>query len=260
MSQFLDVDFRRDPRYVRGFDDNETLAGMFSSYEDNTTLLTDSEIDDAIAEMDRLNNGGDMLVSRIFDQGREGSCVSDQTAQCHEVTQALQFGIDRVVHLSAISLYKRIGRSPSSGAMVSDGMEEARDVGILPLDNPENRARFGAMVMPNTGFYEKYPAGDWKATAKMFRFDEYDVITTLRGMLTALCRRQPVGVGRQGHSIAYVRPMGSKSKGYKARYANSWSEEWGDKGFGLDTLSQMNMSAGWAYTPRSVIVPDHLKG
>lgn len=253
---FLDVDFTKYPQYVKGYDSFGDTS-LFGSYEDSTDLMSDSEIDDAIAEMDRLNNGGDTLVTRIFDQGREGACVADQTAQMHEVTQALQFGKENVTHLSAISLYKRIGRSPSSGAMVSDGMSQARDVGILPLDNSENRQRFGSIVMPNTGFHTPFPA-NWKPVGLQFRFDEIDIIRTLQGMLTALCRRQGVGVGRQGHSILYVRPMGSKSKGYKAKYANSWRESWGDKGFGYDTLSQMKMSSGWAYTVRSVVRPDHL--
>lgn len=255
IDKYLDVDFTRDPNYVRGYDSFGDVS-LFGSYEDSTELMTDSDIDDAIAEMDRLDNGADTLVTRILNQLREGSCVANQTVQLHEVLQALQFGKENVTHLSAISLYKRIGRSPNSGASVSDGMSEACDVGILPLDSPENRQRFGNVVMPNTGFSTPFPA-DWKPIAKQFRFDEVDVIRTLQGLLTALCRRQPVGVGRQGHSIAYLRPMGSKSKGYKVKYANSWGN-WGDKGFGYDSLSQMKLSAGWAYAPRSVVRPDHL--
>lgn len=257
VDQFTDVDFTRCPEYVKGYDSFGDTS-LFGSYEDSTTMLSDAEIDAAIAEMDRENNGADALVTRIYNQKNEGSCVANATCQSHEIIQALQFGRDRVTHLSAISIYKKIGRSPGSGAMVSDGMKQLRDVGAVPLDDAENRSRFGSVVMPNTGFYSSYPA-NWEAVAKQFRVDEYDIITTLQGMLTALCRRQPVVVGRQGHSICYCRPMGSKSKGYKAKYTNSWGN-WGDNGFGYDTLSQMRMSSGWAFTPRSIIVPDHLKG
>lgn len=253
---FLDVDFTRDPRYIKGYDSFGD-ATLFGNYEDSVEMIPSGEWDDRIAEIDKLNNGADSLVTRIYDQMREGSCVANQTAQMHEVLQALQFGKDRVTHLSAISLYKRIGSSPNSGASVSEGMKVARDEGILPLDNPENAARYGSLVMPNTGFYTRFPAGDWKTIALQFRFDEVDVINTLEGMMTALLRRQPVGVGRQGHSILYCRPMGTKSKGYKSKYVNSWGN-WGDGGFGYDTLSQMRISAGWAYTVRSVIRPDWL--
>lgn len=255
IDQFTDVDFRVDPRYIKGYDSFGDVK-LFGSYEDSVSLIPEDEWDDRIKEIDAQNNGADSLVSRIYDQGREGSCVANATCQSHEVTQALQFGKDRVTHLSAISVYKKIGRSAGSGAMVSDGFEQIRDVGAVPLDNPENRSRFGGIVMPNTGFSQQYPSG-WEAVAKQFRIDEGDIINTLAGMLTALLRRQAVVVGRQGHSICYTRPMGSRSKGYKAKYANSWGD-WGDAGFGYDTLSQMRMSAGWAFTPRSIIVPDWL--
>lgn len=255
VEQFLDVDFTRDPHYIKGYDSFGDVS-LFGSYEDSVSLIPEDEWDDRIKEIDDQNNGADSLVSRIYDQGREGSCVANATCQSHEMTQALQFGKDRVTHLSAISIYKKIGRSAQSGAMVSDGMKQLRDVGAVPLDNPENRARFGGCVMKNTGFSLSYPAG-WELVAKEFRADEIDIINTLAGLITALLRRQPVVVGRQGHSICYARPMGSKSKGYKSKYANSWGN-WGDAGFGYDSLSQMRLSSGWAFTPRSIIVPDWL--
>lgn len=254
-TRFLDVDFTRDPRYVKGYDSfgNE---GLFGDYEDIANLIPESEWKDRIAEIDAQDSGADSLVTRIYDQKQEGSCVANATCQAHEVMQALQFGKDRVTHLSAMSLYRRIGSGPQSGAMVSDGMDELASRGALPLDNPENRARFGDKVMPNTGWSNKFPA-DWELTAKNFRADEGNVIRSLAGMMTALLLRRPVVVGRQGHSIAYVRPM-LKNGSYVAKFANSWSGGWGDAGFGYDTLSQMKMSSGWAWTPRSIVVPDHL--
>lgn len=255
ISKWLDIDFRKDPRYVKGYDQFGD-ASKFGSYEDIAELIPESEWDDRIAELDAADNGADSLVSRIYDQKQEGSCVANACSQAHEIMQGLQFGKSRVTHLSAISLYKRIGRSPGSGAMVSDGMEEGATRGILPLDNPENRAKFGDKVMPNTGFYTDYPT-DWEPLAKNFRFDECDVIKSFAGMMTALLRRLPVVVGRQGHSICYCRPM-KKNGNYVSKYANSWSGGWGDAGYGYDTLSQMRMSSGWAFTPRSIIVPDHI--
>ena len=164
--------------------------------------------------------------------------------------QALQHGKDGVVHLSAISLYKRIGRSPGSGASVSDGLQELASRGALPLDDEANRARFNDKVMPNTGFYEKFPA-DWEGTAKNFTIVEHHIIRSLEGMRTALVLGHPVVVGRQGHSICYCRLM-RKSDRYIAKYANSWNSTWGDAGFGYDSESQMRMSAGWAFAVRQV--------
>jgi len=254
IDRWLDIDFRTDPRYVKGYD--EFGPRTYARYGDTVTLIPESqwaaEVDAIAAE----SNGADSLVTRIYDQKQEGSCVANACSQAHEIIQALQFGKDRVTHLSAISLYKRIGRSPGSGAMVNDGMDEGKTRGILPLDNEANRARFGSAVMPNTGFSTPYPSG-WEAIAANFRYDEIDVIESLAEMMTALIRRQPVVVGRQGHSICYCTPM-RKNGSYIAKYANSWGS-WGDSGFGYDTLSQMRMSSGWAFTPRSIVVPEHLK-
>jgi intein/homing endonuclease len=185
------------------------------------------------------------------------NCVANACAQSHEIMQAAQFGKANVTALSAISLYKRIGRSPGSGAMVSDGLKESKDRGILPLDNAANREHYGGAVMPPTGFYEKFPAG-WEATALNFRVDEWVVIRSLEGMLSALLNRKPVVVGRQSHSICYCRPM-YRSGSLISKYANSWGS-WGDNGFGYDTLRQMSMSAGWAFAPLSIVIPKHLGG
>ena len=142
--------------------------------------------------------------------------------------------------------------------MVSDGWAEMNARGILPLDTPENRARFGNKVMPNTGWSTKRPAG-WEEVASQFAGLEATIIRSVSGLLTALCNQDPVVVGRQGHSICYVRPM-RKSGSRVVAYCNSWGS-WGsglgdfDYGFGFDSESQIRQSASWAFALRSVTVP-----
>lgn len=256
--QFIDVDFEKDPRYVFG-DLGSPCWGNFTSYESAVPVLSDSEINAAIEKMEAENSGGEWLVSRIYNQKSEGSCVSNACAQANEVTQAQQFGLDKVIHLSAMSLYKRIGRSASSGAVVSDGLEEMQSRGILPLDNPENRTRFGSAVMENTGFSKPFPA-DWESTAIKFSLAEYHTVETPAGLMTALCNRDPVVIGREGHSICYVKPMIVDGR-WGVGYANSWGK-WGvgmgshDSGFGIDTLSQLKKSARYAFVVRSVNSPN----
>lgn len=260
MTDFEDVDFTKDPRFVFG----DLGVGAFASprecFEDRVAVIPRNQWEAEIEKIQAAGGGAERLVTRIYDQGREGSCVANACSQAHEILQALQFGKDRVVHLSAISLYKRIGRSPGSGAMVSDGLDEASAKGILPLDTPENRARFGDAVMPNTGFYTAYPSG-WEAVAKKFRYDEWDVIRTFDGMGTALLQQRPVVVGRQGHSICYVGLMVRNGR-LVAPYPNSWSLDWGAPlgdmtgGFGFDSESQIKMSASWAFTPRTAVIDE----
>lgn len=257
--KFVDVDFTKDPNYV--FGDITPTAFRFAcgNFEDAVPTMSDAEIDAAI---DLLDNGGeaglDDLITRILNQGQEGSCVGNATTQGHQVAQAAQFGKDKVIQLSAISLYKQIGSSAQSGSSVDDAMSAIDSTGILPLDTPENRAKFGDQVMPPTGFKSPYPA-NWKTTAAMFRGFEFRVIRTTGGLWTALCQRKPVIVGRQGHSICYCRPT-RKGGSRKVKYANSWGQ-WGDAGgdfsygFGYDSESLIRQSASWCFAITGVTYP-----
>lgn len=254
--EFVDYDFTRHPDFVPGYLGVGDNFELFADYGDVASVLTESEIDAAIEQIDAAGGGAERLVTRIFNQRQEGSCVANATSQADEITQARQFGKSAVVHLSAMSLYKRIGSSPQSGAMVSDGIAELCKRGALPLDTPENRAKFGNAVMPNTGWSTPFPSG-WESTAKQFAGGEWTAITSTAQLWTALCRCEPVVVGRQGHSICYVRPMRKNGRRI-VKYVNSWGE-WGDAGgdfkygFGYDTESQISQSARWAFALRSVV-------
>lgn len=254
--RYVDVDFTKQPEYVFG----DLGGNCFSAapiYEDSVQILPWTDIDAAIDVIAETKTGGDQLVTRIYNQRQEGSCVANATGQAAEVIQAKQFGPDNVTHLSAISLYKRIGRSAQSGSTVNDAMDEMLKVGILPLDTPENRAKFGDKVMPNTGFSTPFPS-DWQSTAGMFRVVEAYAVRSVQGLFTALARREPVVVGRDGHSICYLTP--TRSGGNRSVvYANSWGE-WGhaggtfDRGFGTDTQRQISSSASWAFVTRTMRV------
>lgn len=253
--RFLDVAFERQPEYVFGAKESSAFSKC-AAYEDTEEVLTDAEIDAIVEKMDAgAEPSCEDLITRIFNQSQEGSCVANATTQSDEIVQGLQFGKENVVHLSAISLYKRIGSSPNSGASVDDGLDEMEKRGIVPLDTPENRATFGDCVMPNTGFRTPYPA-NWEATAIKFAGREYKVIRSVNGLYSALCRRRPVVVGRAGHSICYVRPT-RKSGRRIVKYVNSWGA-WGDKGgdfeqgFGYDSDSLIRQSASWCFALCSV--------
>lgn len=267
MKDFLDtvtdIDFTKDPRYIRGdltpddyraFDPRKQLFGADkASYEDVYRTIPESEWKDHIAAIDTAGGSLDLIVNWIYNQRNEGSCVANACSQGLEIVQSLQLGKDKSVKLSAISLYKRIGSSPGSGAMVSDGLEEMQRRGVLPLDTPENRARFGDAVMPATGFYTKYP-DNWEQTAKFFKVTEALVVRSVEGLITALINQHPVIVGRSGHSICYVRPM-YRNGTLTVKYANSWGS-WGDNGYGYDTGGMIRSSSGWAFAIRSVTVPE----
>lgn len=257
--QWIDVDFRQSPNYVFGDLGVRAFGNRLADFADVVADIPEAEWPELAEKMKQAGGGLTQLVTRICNQKQEGSCVGNAFIQAAEIKQAEQFGRDKVVPLSAISLYKRIGSSPQSGAMVDDGIEELSARGAVPLDTPENRTRFGNVVMPHTGFYTPYPPG-WEAVAKQFAGHEWYAVRSVASLITALFKGHPVVVGRQGHSICYCDPV-YKSGQLSVVYANSWDYPWGFAagsmrgGFGLDTLSQIRQSASWAATLRSVVVP-----
>lgn len=223
-----------------------------ANYADVVPVIPESEWKGHIERLDATGGGADKFVTRIYDQQQEGSCVANACAQAHEITQAKQVGLENVIHLSAISLYKRIGSSPQSGAMVSDGLEELAAKGILPLDTPENRTRFNGVVMPNTGFRLPYPA-NWQTVAAQLTAEEWFIVDSMGELVTALIHQDAVVVGRSGHSICYCRPVYDGGN-LLVKYANSWGS-WGEEGFGYDSLRLIRQSASWAFALRSVKTP-----
>lgn len=259
--RFVDVKFDEEERYTAGML-TEVAYETFGAYEDVMPEMSWSEIDAAIDAMDENDSGAEWFVKHILDQGQEGSCVANACTQAHLILQARQFGLDRVTELTPMSLYKQIATSAQGGALVSDGLEAMCSKGLLPLDTPVNRDLFGSAVMPATGFRERYPA-DWELTASRFAGVAWDTVRTLRGLYTALVNRLPVIVGREGHSICYVRPR-RKGNSRTVDYANSWSLDWGfaqgnvTGGWGRDTARQVDKSAKYCFVLRSVKSP-HLE-
>lgn len=257
----VDVDFPSDPSFTFGDQGFAAFGPPRAPYGESVNVIPESQWRDMAEAIKAAGGGCSQLVSRIYNQGNEGSCVANACSQAHEIIQAKTYGKANVVHLSAISLYKRIGRSANSGAMVSDGLDEMAERGILPLDDEGNRAKFGSAVMPNTGFRTAYPSG-WEATAKKFAGTEWFIIESVNELITALLNQHPVVVGRSGHSIAYCDAVYEGSNLLVA-YANSWGggqSGWGSpygghpSGFGFDSMRLIRSSASWAFALRSVTI------
>lgn len=261
--KFVDVDLTKDPNYNKGDTtpckaggmDLFTLPGMLF-YEEVMPVYPESEWQKLVEEMDTGGGTGlDRLVSRIFNQKNEGSCVANCWGQICEILQAVQFGLENVVQVSAMSLYRRIGSGPNSGANIDDARQEMLTRGILPRDSEANKAR-GFVTHPETGWSNRLPT-DWEAFAVNLRIVENYIVRSVQGLVSALINGHPVGVGRAGHSINYLRPQ-YDGRNLLVKYANSWHESWGDKGFGYDSLRYIQSSAGYAIAARSLTVPQWL--
>ena len=238
--EFLDVDFTKNPAFVGG-DLGAPADGEFGSYEKKFGVLSDREIREAIEAQDAMGGSFDLMVTRCYHQKKEKSCTCNAIAQLREIAQAEEVGKENVVHLSALSLYQQV-TDRDDGSNIGQANKAMREVGILPLDNAENKARY-AHTMPNTGFGMRYPKG-WKTTAAMLRSDEAFSVDSFEGFCSALLRGPLVG-GRDGHAICYVRLRWQNGM-YVADYINSWNDTWGRKhpitglgGFGTDSQNMI---------------------
>ncbi len=260
-AQFIDTDLGFEARNL-GIPAGNIGLGTFSTpfYEDVVEVIPESQWKELADLAQTSNTSLAWLIVWILNQGQEGSCVGNAFTQALQVLWAKTFGKDLAVQLSAISIYKQIGSSPNSGAMVSDGYDAIKDVGILPLNTEANKARF-KHTMPPTGFRTPFPDG-YKETASSFRCNEGHVVRSVAGLVTALLKREPVIVGRAGHSICYLDVIFKGNEMFVV-YANSWGN-WGtgagglSVGFGVDSMRNIRSSAGWAAVLRTPIIPDFM--
>jgi len=191
-----------------------------------------------------------------------GNCVAEASTKSIEIVTACTYGLEQVIPISPASLYHRIGTSESSGAIVMDGIEAMVREGVLPLDTAENRRKF-KHTHPAVGFSVPLPDG-WQETAKLFKAVTWYAIDSFAAMVTALLRGHPVVVGREGHSIIYLR-VRLKNGNLVFIYLNSWGR-WGfasgnlPYGFGADSERLGKQACHGAYALVSVTHASEIYG
>jgi hypothetical protein len=171
-------------------------------------------------------------VAEIYSQGRTSACVGFGTAQAVETTHSRRYGRKHRVPLSGMSVYDQIGSTLRSGAYIPDGIEFAQEVGPLPLRTPETQARYAA-TFPGLEWKWSRPAG-WKDTAKLFRVTKAAKAQGAEMTASALLKGRCGIGGRKVHCVPYVY-LDFSGNSPVAAYANSWSPDWGDAGFGYDS-------------------------
>lgn len=260
--KFIDVDFTKEAPVVgrlMGCLPRQKAYGEagIPKYKDVEELIPDSEWPKLIERYAAQHGLIAPHITRVYDQDGEPSCVSNAFCQAHEIVQAKMLGKEKVVHLSAINLYERVG-SRSSGSSLDSNMREMTSRGVLPLNNEENKRRF-KHTAPANGYGRAHPSG-WEETGKLFQNAEWADIDGLREFMTALLKGQPVIYARSGHCILGVLPVLKGSSLY-CGYVNSWGE-WGGKlneqfNYGLGLDSQRIMSYG-GMALRSIKLPEEL--
>jgi len=166
------------------------------------------------------------FVGQILDQGDVGSCATESTSQGAMIVRAIEG--KHFVLLNPWSIYRITSGGRDNGSSIDENLQFARDYGILPES-----------YWPRSKGWWATPPADWKAVAADYRIDEFFDIGTALEFGTSLLRGFPVVFGWQGHSVIATRLLSATT----FEYANSWSPKWGDEGFGVLDLDEVN----WGY-------------
>lgn len=251
--RWLDVDFRVEAKLAdRRLGMTERPPAKFGAtlFRDKFTVIPKSEWRGLVEKKNALKTNLRNLVVAICDQNGEPSCTSNSTVQNHQIRQAVQFGKDRVIRLSPISIYRHVG-SRNSGSSVDDNLYYLRDNGALPLDCTENASRGIQGLHPHNGYGVKEPSNQVELR-RFFRCDEWVLAQTYDEFVSMILMGYAMSYGRQGHCICSTDVDYDSRDNLVHPYANSWSDEWGDEGFGVDSASQIRMGADWAFGCASV--------
>jgi len=231
------VNITQDPRglQLRGC---KPTSGTFCGrrFEDNFDVIPKRDWKKIITE---IGPSCQCDVSRIKDQGSEGSCASNATAQAFEIAWVQAQGHQNWLEMSPMSIYRNVARTAQGGSTLDDNLTQVSQVGVLPGPSRENEALLKAhgydatMTHPLTGFRSRFKDG-WKRAAKLFLGLEWFKLRTFEEMATALLSPYPVVYGRSGHAICGVALVLREGE-ICVKYANSWTPSWGDSGYGYDT-------------------------
>lgn len=187
---------------------------------------------------ERAKRGG----VKVKNQKQTPLCWAFACTSAVEVVRAVQK--QKYVSLSPASAAALITGYQYRGGYGLEAMEFMSEYGLVPseywddtsfnrrLDNERTRAE-----------REKFKASEW------WELEEYN----LNQLTTALLNDFPVAIGLSwwGHEVLLLDPviLSNGSIGYY--FQNSWSENWGENGFGILTPEK---SRGDMMAPRSVIV------
>jgi hypothetical protein len=173
-----------------------------------------------------------------------GSCVGHACGNEIEAGCYMMGGDWLFRRISGMSMYNRIGRSPSSGAYIPDAADEIFSGGILPTTGEPYPHTFAQ----DTGWATPMPSG-WEATGRLWKAVVYSVDDEEAGFRVGMDTRLGRQIGRSSHSIC--------AGGYTGKswwYENSWGIDWGDLGKSIGYDSRFY--SGFVYQP---VLRDEIK-
>lgn len=176
------------------------------------------------------------FVKNIFYQNPEGSCAAESTTGAM-MAKRIAGGQQHVVMNPWTQFWFTGQPNHKRGSSIDDNLSHSFDVGCIP---EALQPRSKGLIKPDPALIRE--------VAPLFRIDEVFDIETILGVGTALLKDFLVVFGWKGHSCFLCELLSPIA----ALYVNSWGADWGDAGFGMIDLADINFSYG-AFAVRSVV-------
>lgn len=178
---------------------------------------------------------------RVKDQAKTNYCWINAPTFAAEVVRFVQG--ERAVVLSPASGGAVIKKFRNVGGWGREALEFIAERGLVPAEN-----------WPANAIDRSYSTPENDALRPLYRVDEWWELEpqNLDQLVSCLLRGFPVAVGFNwwGHEVLAVDPVIHEGE-IAIQIANSWSENWGDRGFGI--LKGRRMLPDDAVAPRSAV-------
>lgn len=185
-------------------------------------IIPIEEWDEYIPKIDGMRED----VWLIYDQDGIGSCAAESGYGGLDLSRELS-GLPRV-RFNPWGTYYYSSGGRDQGSTLHENLRLLREMGAFPEE-----------LHPRSLGWNRKPSEQAHTEAKKYRIDEFYEISSWEEFGSALLHRFPVYWGYTGHAILATDLL-NKSQFI---YRNSWSDRWGDQGFGTISASRIE----WAY-------------
>jgi hypothetical protein len=175
-----------------------------------------------VVESSRPNRNVEPFVKFQLNQGSVGSCAAEGGTGC---LMAMRVASGQPhFELNPYFIYHTTSGGRDSGSTLSATVQFLRDNGCA-----------SAAVWARSNGWRTRPSAAAYADAKRYRQLKVERVRNWTEFGTLLLHAHPVYFGYSGHAIYSTRLISPT----RCRYANSWSINWGDRGFGTISSSSI---------------------
>lgn len=177
-------------------------------------------------------------VQFIYSQGQVGSCAAESACGGLDLARSI-CGYD-AVKFNPYATYHYSSGGSDRGSTLTENLRLLREMGAFPES-----------IWPRSRGWRTKPSAAAHEQAKKYRILEFFEIKSWEEFGSALLHRFPVYWGYSGHAILAVGLPNTS----QIIYRNSWSDNWGDSGFGVANASQIIWGYG-VFAICNAIFPD----